>query len=106
MDAPAERLSAAPQQDLTLDARPYQFRTPLEPGTYQISGIVRLEQSSVQIAGLSHNQWVSWGGVDRPEQPVASFTAFEQLASPGMIPAITVRGGRLESLTVVPIDVE
>ena len=34
------------------------------------------------------------------------FTTFEQFDRPGLTPEIRVRGGRLESLAVVPIDLE
>jgi|SRR3954463_12578044 len=75
-----------------------------EPGTYQIYGQVRLRDSLVEISGISDTQWISWSGVG--EAPLASFTAFEYIDRPGMTSAIRVKGGQLEALRAVPIDVE
>jgi hypothetical protein len=75
-----------------------------EPGTYRISGQVRLDESSVEISGISNRQWISWSNIDGVEPLVADFTSFEHFDRPGLTPAIQVRGGRLESLTVVPVD--
>ena len=77
-----------------------------EPGTYQISGRVQLEQPLVEISGISHTQWISWSGLDGSEHPVASFTTFQRFDRPGLTPAIPVRGGRLEALTVAPVELE
>jgi len=76
------------------------------PGTYRISGRVRLQEPLVEISGITHTQWISWSDVDGPEHPMASFTTFEHFDRPGMTPAIRVQGGRLEALTVAPMDFE
>jgi hypothetical protein len=77
-----------------------------EPGTYQIYGRVRLQDSWVEISGLSQTQQVSWSGAAGDQQPVTSFTAFEHFERGALSTAIEVRGGRLESLRIVPIVVE
>ena len=77
-----------------------------EPGTYRISGWVRLEEPLVEISGITHAQSISWADVEGSARPLAAFTTFEQLDSPGMTPAIRVRGGRLEALDVAPVDFE
>jgi hypothetical protein len=74
-----------------------------EPGTYQIYGQVRLQDPWVEISGIGHTQWISWSGIDGAEQPVTSFTAFEQFDRPGMT-TIQVRGGQLEAVDIVPMD--
>jgi hypothetical protein len=75
-----------------------------EPGTYRISGRVRLDAPLVEISGIGHTQRISWSGLEGPERPVASFTTFEHFDGPGMMPAIRVHGGHLESVTAVPVD--
>ena len=75
-----------------------------EPGTYRISGRVRLEEPLVEIGGATHTQSISWSGVQGAEHRVASFTLFEHFDRPGMTQAIRVRGGRLESVAAVPVD--
>lgn len=77
-----------------------------QPGTYQISGRVQLEQPLVEISGIRHTQWISWAGLEGPGRPVASFTTYQRFDRPGLTPAIRVRGGRLEALTVAPVDFE
>ena len=71
------------------------------PGLYQITGRVRLHQPVVEISGISNAQQISWGG---PSQSVASFSSFEQFDAPWQLPPITVNGGRLEALSVMPVD--
>ena len=75
-----------------------------EPGTYRISGRVRLEQPLVEISGIAHTQSISWSDVKGSEHPVAVFTTFEHFDRPGMTPAIRVRGGQLEAVVAVPVD--
>jgi TAT (twin-arginine translocation) pathway signal sequence len=77
-----------------------------EPGTYQISGFVRLEQPLVEIGGITNTQWVSWSDAAGSGAPVASFTTFEHFDRAGMTPDIRVLGGSLESVAVVPLDFE
>lgn len=77
-----------------------------EPGTYRISGIVRLQEPLVEISGITHKQSISWSGVEGPERRVAGFTTFERFDRPGMTPDIHVRGGRLEALAILPVDLE
>ena len=77
-----------------------------EPGTYRISGLVRLLEPQVEISGITNTQRMSWSDLGGPELPVAGFTTFEHFDRPGMTPDIRVRGGRLEALAVVPVDLE
>ena len=77
-----------------------------EPGTYRISGLVRLEEPLVEIGGITNAQQISWSDVEGPAHPVASFMSFEHFDRPGMMPEIQIRGGRLEALNVVPADFE
>jgi hypothetical protein len=74
------------------------------PGTYQISGRVRLENSLVTITGITNAQQISWADMDRRRPPVAGFTSFEHFPEPWRMPDIQVSGGRLEQVAVVPID--
>jgi len=73
-----------------------------EPGLYQISGTVRLQESQVLISGISNAQQISWtpGSLSTP---LASFTSFEQFDRPWQMPEIRVSGGRLEAVKVTPI---
>ena len=77
-----------------------------EPGLYQLSGLVRLEAPLVEIGGISNAQQISWSGAEASEPRVASFVSFEQVDRWGAAPSISVRGGRLESLSVVPVVFE
>jgi hypothetical protein len=77
-----------------------------EPGTYRIVGRVQLQEPLVEISGITHKQWISWSGADGPQPPVVGFTTFERFDRPGMTPEIHVRGGRLEALTILPVDLE
>ena len=75
-----------------------------EPGTYRISGHVRLDEPLVEISGIQHTQRISWSGLEGSARPVASFTTFEHFDGPGMTRMIHVRGGHLEAVTAVPVD--
>ena len=77
-----------------------------EPGTYRISGLVRLEEPLVEIGGITNAQQISWSHVEGPAHRIASFMSFEHFDRPGMTPEIQIRGGRLEALSVVPADFE
>jgi hypothetical protein len=77
-----------------------------EPGTYRISGLVRLQEPLVEISGITNSQMISWSRVEGSKPPVASFMSFERFDAPGMTPDIQVRGGHLEALAVVPMDLE
>lgn len=77
-----------------------------EPGLYQVSGLVRLEAPLVEIGGIANAQQISWSGAEGAEPRVASFVSFEQVDRWGAVPSISVQGGRLESLSVVPIVFE
>ena len=100
--APAERADELELAPVPSGAR----LTIREPGTYRISGRVRLEEPLVEISGIADTQWISWSQVEGPERPVAGFTTFEHFAGPGMTPAIRVRGGRLEAVAAAPVDFE
>jgi hypothetical protein len=73
------------------------------PGSYQISGVVRLEAPTVEISGISNAQQISWseGALN---SPLASFTSFERFDQPWQMPGVIIRGGRLEALSVQPLD--
>jgi hypothetical protein len=90
--------------DLPGAARPGPEALPQPPGTYQITGRVRLNAPLVEISGITNAQQISWSGAGWTAAPVASFTSFEHFDAPWRMPEINVRGGRLESLAVVPID--
>ena len=74
-----------------------------EPGTYRITGRVRLEAPLVEISGITHPQQISWSGLAGSEPPLASFTTFEHFDAPGMTRSIHVPGGSLEAVTAVPV---
>jgi hypothetical protein len=74
-----------------------------EPGMYRISGQVRLTDPLVEIRGITHPQTISWSGIEGAAGPLAGFTTFERFDASGVTPTIRVRGGTLESLTVVPV---
>jgi hypothetical protein len=75
-----------------------------EPGLYQVSGRVRLDASLVEISGIAHTQTISWSGAAGTDRPVATFLSFEQIDRPERAPEIQVRGGQIESLTIVPVQ--
>jgi hypothetical protein len=75
-----------------------------EPGTYRITGRVRLDAPQVEISGITHTQRISWSSLDSPERPTAGFTTFEHFDGPEMTRTIRVRGGYLESVTAEPMD--
>ena len=75
-----------------------------EPGTYRISGRVRLDAPQVEISGITHTQRISWSGWAGAAHPIASFTTFEHVDGRAMTRTIQVRGGQLEAVSAVPID--
>ena len=75
------------------------------PGTYQITGRVRLEEPVVEITGVTNAQQISWSGVDGMNSPVAGFTSYEYFDKPWSMPRIQVRGGQLEDVAVVRLDI-
>ena len=72
-----------------------------EPGMYQVSGLVRLEAPTVEISGIANSKQISWSGAGAQVVPFVSFETHEGV---GPAPEITVRGGRLEELTVTRSD--
>ena len=102
-----ETAPAGPAHDFELASGTDAMRLTVRgPGMYRVSGRVRLEESLVEISGIANAQRISRSDIAGPERPVAGFTTFEHFDKPGMTPPIRVRGGRLEALTVVPVDVE
>jgi hypothetical protein len=100
-------VSADRAHDLASPSAPPVSRLAIrEPGTYRISGLVRLQEPLVEISGITNSQVISWSKVEGSKQPVASFMSFERFDSPGLTPDIRVRGGHLEALAVVPMDLE
>ncbi len=61
-----------------------------------------LEEPLVEISGITNAQQISWSRGLAPQ--MASFTSFEYFDQPWRMPEIRVRGGQLEALAVVPID--
>jgi hypothetical protein len=102
---PSYTAPAEPVLDLGAATRPSVARLRVrEAGTYQISGLVRLDAPLVEISGITNSQQISWSGAIGSERPLAGFTSFEQFAGPGLTPEIQVRGGRLESISIVSVD--
>jgi hypothetical protein len=75
------------------------------PGTYQITGRVRLQAPVVEISGVTNAQQISWSEVGSSRAPVTGFTSFEYFDKPWHMPEIRVRGGQLETLSVVAVDI-
>ena len=75
-----------------------------EPGTYRISGRVRLNGPLVEIGGIAHPQRISWSDAAGRERPVAEFATYEHFDRPGTTAAIHVQGGQLEALTLQAVD--
>lgn len=74
------------------------------PGIYLISGTVRLDAAHVEIGGIANTKTISWAGMSGQAAPVTSFLTYEQFDGPGLTPDIQVRGGRIESLSITPVD--
>ena len=71
------------------------------PGAYQFTGRVTLHDPVVEISGITNAQQISWSGQGAPS---TGFTSFEYFDRPWRMPEVSVRGGRLESLAVVPVQ--
>ena len=71
------------------------------PGAYQFTGRVTLHEPVVEISGITNAQQISWSGSGASS---AGFTSFEYFDRPWRMPEVSVRGGRLESLAVVPVE--
>jgi hypothetical protein len=69
-----------------------------------VAGTVRLHAPVVEIGGITNSQSVSWLGPVGAGPETTTFLSFEELDGPHSRPRITVRGGRLESLTILPLD--
>jgi hypothetical protein len=87
--------------------RPHERATPdgalQDPGLYQITGRVRLDEPLVEIVGISNTQQITWSGAGGAIAPVAGFSSFETFDRPWRMPDIQVRGGTLEAISVVPV---
>ena len=92
--APAVSLVTPPQLTVTRLAMPH-------AGEYRVSGIVRLESPMVEISGIANSQQISWSGVGTREVAITSYEIYD---GSGPTPELTVRGGRLASLSVTPIE--
>ena len=97
--SPVAAQSFSPQRD---DGTP--VPATYAPGTYQISGRVRLFEPNVEISGVTNAQQISWSDDSRDGPRLAGFTSFETFDGPWRLPALRVRGGHLESVAVVPIN--
>ena len=101
-ELPASTAGAA-VRDLGAASRPSVARLRVrEAGTYMISGTVRLDGPMVEISGITNSQQITWSGSG--VSPLASFTSFERYATAGLTPEIQVRGGRLESVSITPME--
>ena len=58
----------------------------------------------VEISGITNTQRISWSGISEAHQQVATFKTFEYVGGLTPAPTITIRGGSLASLTIVPLD--
>jgi hypothetical protein len=97
--------SAEPVRDLGAASRPSVARLRVrEPGSYRIDGVVRLDAPLVEISGITNSQQISWPGAAGTEGMLVSFSSFETYATSGLTPEIQVRGGRLESVSIVPVE--
>jgi hypothetical protein len=94
--AVAERARALPAVTSTVAPR----IAVRERGTYQINGVVQLEQPVVEITGAGATQRISRGGSASDTVPFTSYVTF---TGPGLTPEITVTGGRVVSLDVTPL---
>jgi hypothetical protein len=74
------------------------------PGSYVISGRVRLQAPVVTISGITNAQQISWSPGSL-RSPIASFSSFERFDRPWRTPPIQVSGGQLEALQIVPLDI-
>ena len=74
-----------------------------QPGLYQITGRVRLEEAFVEIGGITNAQQITWSGLGGAVPPAAGFSSFETFDRPWRMPHIQVRGGTLEAVSVVPV---
>lgn len=75
-----------------------------EPGTYLVSGQVRIMAPTVEIAGITNAQQLSWSGIAPSEMPLASFSSYEMITSPNALSEVRVVGGKIESLTATPVS--
>ena len=66
---------------------------------------VMLVLAIIGISETAHAQSIAWSQLEGPDQPVTTFTSFERFNRPGEAP-IQIQGGRLESLTIVPLDLD
>ena len=102
---PASTAAAEPVRDLMTAPRLTVTRLAMrEAGEYRVSGTIRFESPTVEIGGIANSQQITWSGAAGQLAMVASFTSYETYDGRDLAPAITVRGGRLESLSVVPVD--
>ena len=96
-------VSALPAAAQTETPEPVPDAAVQPPGTYQVSGRVRLLEPLVEISGITNAQQISWSAGSL-SLPVAHFTSFERFDRPWQMPQIRVRGGQLEALEVQPLD--
>jgi hypothetical protein len=74
-----------------------------EPGVYKITGRVRLDEPLVEISGINNAQQITWSGAGGAIPAAAGFSSFETFDRPWRMPDIQVRGGTLETVSVVPV---
>jgi hypothetical protein len=99
-----EVLPAAAQTGVDLPReRPTTDGVVWEPGLYQITGRVRLDEPVVEIGGITNAQQITWSGPGGAVPPVAGFSSFETFDRPWRMPVIQVRGGTLEAVSVLPV---
>jgi hypothetical protein len=105
--AAASALEVVPGAAQTIQDRPNQRPTAddafQQPGLYQITGRVRLDEPIVEISGITNAQQIAWSGLGGAAPPVTGFSSFETFDRPWRMPDIQVRGGTLEAVSVVPV---
>jgi hypothetical protein len=101
---PVRQAGAASSTSAAASSARWSIRT---PGTYLISGTVRLDAPLVEISGITNAKTISWSRAPGASVPVSTFMTYEtyeHFDGPGLTPEILVRGGRIESLSVTPVD--
>jgi hypothetical protein len=78
-------------------------QAPRQPGSYQLSGTIRLVERVVEIHGISNAQQISWAAGSLSPN-IATFISFEHFDAPWR-PDIRVTGGQLETLDVRLLEV-
>ncbi len=105
--APVAATVAEQARSLPVVSAPFVQRLSIQaPGEYRISGLVRLDEPTVTLSGISNSQQITRSKTSGAEAPLVSFTTFERFNRGGLSEPIVVHGGRIESLSIDPIIFE